>query len=189
MRKYHKRETARGNHSLQGVNSAVVTVPDLRSFWTVNVQTTRTYDARFGILYEPDALSRSMAQLGLTRPLSTAWELVPWSFVADWVFEFGKYLDAIQPAGLTKTLCAWGSTRDTIVKTASVIGRTVTSPDPVRETFVASWSGGSTITSTVKSRYIWEPSIPLRPAFGSGLSQLRSADLAALTLQAIRTRF
>nr|UUW21307.1 MAG: maturation protein [Sanya fiers-like virus 19] len=34
-------------------------------------------------------------QLGLTNPLGTAWEAVPWSFVIDWVLPVGAFLSAM----------------------------------------------------------------------------------------------
>jgi len=43
-------------------------------------------------------------RLGLTNPLSLAWELVPLSFVLDWFIPIGTFLDGIiQPFGLTWT--------------------------------------------------------------------------------------
>jgi len=36
----------------------------------------------------------SLKQFGLANPLSIAWELVPWSFVVDWVLPVGEFLDA-----------------------------------------------------------------------------------------------
>lgn len=33
------------------------------------------------------------SQLGLTNPLSLAWELMPWSFAIDWCFPLGQYFD------------------------------------------------------------------------------------------------
>jgi hypothetical protein len=35
------------------------------------------------------------ASLGLTNPLSVAWEVTPWSFVADWIYPVGKVLDTL----------------------------------------------------------------------------------------------
>lgn len=43
------------------------------------------------------------ALAGLTDPLSVAWELLPWSFVADWVIPVGAYLSA---RGLAQSLQA-----------------------------------------------------------------------------------
>lgn len=35
------------------------------------------------------------AQLGLTDPLTLAWELLPWSFVVDWFLPIGDYLQSL----------------------------------------------------------------------------------------------
>jgi hypothetical protein len=38
--------------------------------------------------------TRSLHQIGLTNPLSVAWELVPWSFAIDWFIPVGNTLEA-----------------------------------------------------------------------------------------------
>jgi hypothetical protein len=44
---------------------------------------------------------RALNQLGLLNPASLAWELVPWSFVVDWLVPIGPVLEAFTaPAGL-----------------------------------------------------------------------------------------
>jgi len=42
-----------------------------------------------------DLPTSTLAQLGLTNPLSIAWELLPWSFVADWFIPIGDYLSSL----------------------------------------------------------------------------------------------
>jgi len=186
---YNPRYTARGNVSIQGQATAVKQLGIYHGFIPVTVQTTRTFEARYGILYESDLLSRAMAGLGLTRPFSSAWQLMPWSFVADWFLNFGRYLDAIQPSGLTKTLSAWGSTRDTVVVTWIPGTYTQTSAPPPNETWTGSWTGSLLTQETTKHRFPWSTSLPLRPGFGQGFSQMRSVDFAALVLQRIRAKF
>lgn len=45
--------------------------------------------------------ARSLNQLGLLNPFGLAWELVPWSFVVDWLLPIGPVLNALSaPAGL-----------------------------------------------------------------------------------------
>lgn len=39
--------------------------------------------------------SGTLAQLGITNPLELAWELLPWSFVADWFVPIGDYLSSL----------------------------------------------------------------------------------------------
>ncbi len=45
------------------------------------------------------------AQLGLLNPENVAWELLPWSFVADWFIPIGSYLDARAVQSLTSGVC------------------------------------------------------------------------------------
>lgn len=51
---------------------------------------------------DPDhATLRALNQLGLVNPLALAWDLVPFSFVLDWVLPIGSTLNALTaPAGL-----------------------------------------------------------------------------------------
>lgn len=50
--------------------------------------------ARIDALPEND-LEMSLASLGVTNPLLIAWELVPYSFVVDWVLPVGAWLEQI----------------------------------------------------------------------------------------------
>lgn len=40
-------------------------------------------------------LTMSLSSLGVTNPLLVAWELVPYSFVVDWAFPIGNWLDSL----------------------------------------------------------------------------------------------
>ena len=40
-------------------------------------------------------LTMSLTSLGITNPLLVAWELVPYSFVVDWVLPVGQWLDSL----------------------------------------------------------------------------------------------
>lgn len=45
--------------------------------------------------------ARALNQLGLLNPLSLVWEIMPWSFVVDWMVPIGPVLSALTaPAGL-----------------------------------------------------------------------------------------
>jgi len=57
--------------------------------WEINSSTSRQIKA---ILTETLSTPRAM---GLTDPLSVAWELTPFSFVADWFIPIGTYLEAL----------------------------------------------------------------------------------------------
>jgi len=51
------------------------------------------YRATNRIIYEMTEDISTARSLGLLDPLSVAWELMPWSFVADWFIPIGTYLD------------------------------------------------------------------------------------------------
>lgn len=38
---------------------------------------------------------KTLSELGITNPLSVAWEIVPWSFVIDWMIPVGNYLGGL----------------------------------------------------------------------------------------------
>ncbi len=43
----------------------------------------------------PDIALAEPAALGFTNPLTVAWEVTPWSFVVDWFYPVGNYLDQL----------------------------------------------------------------------------------------------
>lgn len=185
------RKTARGSYSLASTGSLVTQiVGGGMPTETALVQHQRTVSktVRYGLLYETSAFMSGAGSLGLTRPLSTAWELVPYSFVFDWFLNVGGWLDAIQPSGATKNLCTWESTRLITTDTVTVAGSGTTDRWNRSEGDRWTWScnGQLTSTETTKSRHPWGASVPTFPALGSGFNTLRSFDFAALVLQKIR---
>lgn len=187
-RKYNPRNTARA----EVFSSGSVVVTNKRNldkgYFDEIVTTTRIFKTRVGILYDSDAASRALAGLGLTRPLSMAWELVPYSFVADWLLDVGTWLDAMQPAGFNRNLCAWVSTVEVLAQTI-VLGPFVrTKVDAQYETTSTFSNEWLSRTQTTKSRLAWEPTLPKYPALGSGFNSIRSFDLASLVMQKMRIR-
>lgn len=54
-----------------------------------------TYFHKRRIICRYTSSSFAVHEIGLCDPLSIAWELLPWSFVADWFIPIGTYLDVI----------------------------------------------------------------------------------------------
>jgi hypothetical protein len=50
---------------------------------------------RLDFLQSNSAPIGTLTQLGITNPLELAWELLPWSFVADWFVPVGDYLSSL----------------------------------------------------------------------------------------------
>jgi hypothetical protein len=62
-------------------------------------RTTNQQDVKIGCRYAvDDQLKAFLSQTGFTNPLNLAWEILPFSFVADWALPIGPYLE---------TLSAW----------------------------------------------------------------------------------
>lgn len=106
----------------------------------------------------------TLAQLGVSNPLSIAWELVPWSFVADWFIPIGDFLD-IRDADLGWSFL--GGSRS-VKSTTTVTGVTGT----LRSSY-APWPvfGSATISGRSRqmqfSRYVYSgtPSVGLPSDF------------------------
>jgi hypothetical protein len=45
------------------------------------------------VLYFSQEGQHDLSELGLINPVSIAWELLPWSFVLDWILPIGNYLN------------------------------------------------------------------------------------------------
>jgi hypothetical protein len=91
--------TARGSSLLE---SEVTTAEDtsISQIWSLPV----TRDTRTGIRQEvkvrydavlTDREYRKLSDVGVTDPLVTAWELLPYSFVVDWFLGVGDFLDGV----------------------------------------------------------------------------------------------
>lgn len=66
----------------------------------------------------PDIVLAEPAALGVTNPLTVAWEVTPWSFVVDWFLPIGAYLEQLSAdhgwhfhdgclSAITKSNVAW----------------------------------------------------------------------------------
>lgn len=59
-------------------------------------ETLTRHRARVGIRYKvDDHLKAFLAQTGFTNPLNLAWEILPFSFVVDWLLPIGPYLETL----------------------------------------------------------------------------------------------
>jgi hypothetical protein len=50
---------------------------------------------KYVVYYSTPVGTHSLTQIGLTNPLLIAWELTPWSFVADWILPLGNYISTL----------------------------------------------------------------------------------------------
>lgn len=154
--------------------------------WTVDDKIR----ASAGIIYELDARKISdniSAFFGLRAsdlPV-TAWNLIPFSFVADWSLNVGDWLTAITPQPGFHTLGSW---------TTTVHDRTRTYDPGVAEykynsKYDAGYYGGSLTKETTIIR-VKTPQLPQWPSFtGIHLSMNQQIDSAALLMKPVMALF
>lgn len=186
-----ERRTARGRYTVQGQATSVIEVANPNGIGRnipVTLMTAVTKDVRYGILYDISLFMSGVGQLGLLRPLKTAWELVPYSFVFDWGLQVGKWLDAAQPSGAHRILSAWKSVRITTVHTLHIADSGSHSRSPDSEYWTWDISAGATLVTVVKQRSPWNASLPKFPPLGTGFNKLRSFDFFSLVLQKLKIK-
>lgn len=87
------RATVKASHSRKETSDRLLTSAYGGCYVEVNKQTTTSYKAMTRLDYVlRNPLLATMSQVGVTNPLEVAWELVPFSFVADWFVPVGRYL-------------------------------------------------------------------------------------------------
>jgi hypothetical protein len=104
------RETSRGmaqdQESLSSADS-----PSGDTYVISEVSTNRKVSVRAGVLYEytrsPDTFG-----VGLREIPNVIWEIIPYSFVADWFVNINSYIDAIVPVAGIRKLGSWTTVRE-----------------------------------------------------------------------------
>lgn len=141
---------------------------------------------RNGLLYESELTSfNKLASLGITRPATVLWELIPFSFVLDRFINIGTWLDAIQPAGLTRTLAAWESIETTVTDHYFTTGAVQRSGLYGTRTRNASYTLDFKQVSKTKTRTPWDAK-PAFPRWDPYFNLRHAGDYAALLTQKLR---
>lgn len=111
------RQTFRGHDSNSGYEEYVNTVNTNVANYVSGASTIRTdykvrvdfdYIGRAGLIssYKPGLQGRLGLELG--DLLSAGYELIPYSFVLDWLLDIGTFLEALSPAGKpSESLASW----------------------------------------------------------------------------------
>jgi hypothetical protein len=148
---------------------------------------TLSIEVRTGILYEHDLqLAQYVWGDTLSDVPATAWELVPFSFVADWFVNVGTFIEAITPKAGVKTLAAWSRVKHTRTRTRVCSEMHhfdtswVTTRLPVEPDFVA-------VESTIRSVGVGYPRLVVKAgSLRAVLSDARALDAIALLTQQLR---
>lgn len=135
--------------------------------WNVEYRKTleASYSVRAGVLYEYTWNMQRSLGLDLAAVPVTAWELVPFSFVADWFGNFGSWIEAVTPKAGVKVLTSWQVTREKIIFTCDVTGSAFNDSGCM----VATGCPGLTL-SEVKESVVRIPGVS--PSFSSRLNTI-----------------
>jgi hypothetical protein len=179
-----KRQTFRGKYSLfkQGSTTGTTSTWSTRFNWEQSA--SDVVNIRAGILMEETLDLPTTLGVDGSGLLSLPWELVPFSFVADWFINVGSFIGGLVPYLTKHPLATWYSvdrTRATVWKITST-----TAVNPASYTIVRPAQELRTATFVDKVRYpiLPMPSIRLKPqALQNVFSDLRGLDAAALAMQ------
>lgn len=113
------------------------------------------------------------------NPVVTGYELLPWSYMADWVIGVGTWLEAMSFLLFAKDYQADGGQLVTVERTSDVAGFVPYTGDS------NTYSGTITVSATCKATYCWRKPmrVPLEPQRGSGLDNLKLMDVIAMMRQ------
>jgi len=180
------RASVRGERSSQRTLTHTVTDAPLIVSWVVDLAGTGTQKiaCSAGVLYQclTGNPSEKLAQdfrLGSDSLLQTAWEVIPFSFVADWFFNVGAWLEAIVPNPnilIRGSWCTVRNERKFSFSSSNFHGRHAVDYDETGS-FGSSHYSSVTLTRTTNPDF---PTIPLPPPNFNFSSVTHAIDGVAL---------
>jgi len=127
---------------------------------SLRYRVVRTVETQTKAWLEVEASNRTLMRLeqfGLANPAALAWELIPFSFVADWFVGVGDYLNA-QTALLGLTVVDGGTSQLSI--RTSICSATGIGPGNYNRSVRGQLPSGAMVISRKYSRQVWRGSPP-----------------------------
>lgn len=148
----------------------------VRSTGTLTVH--REVNARSGVLSVIENISH-LQKWGADRWASTAYEVMPLSFVLDWFFNVGKVISSWEPTTGMKHLASWVVVCDTVTQVVTISGTECLWPTSNIQEKVFTASGSAMKVTKTKYR-IPNPQRPVLPRFDMKLDALKILDLGLI---------
>lgn len=155
----------------------------------VTDKTTYMHSVRYEIggSYTPSSEHiESLSRLTSLNPLSIAWELLPFSFVADWFIDVGGYLRSVESAMVANLGTFTGYLTATSLKRNTQSISYSGALDPETDIRTMGSRTGSVETKTFDRGVLTNPPYPKRPSFHANLGSGRLLNAAALISQLIK---
>lgn len=185
-----ERLTARGREYHVGGSEQVISVPPTPNSnsigVTAKITSKETIKARAGCLYIVDAqLSSFLDVLGLDQPVEALYELIPFSFILDWVFSIGDLLESWFKSSGLNVLQSWVTLQVETTRTCKVLSAKLYPESSVYKWPNQNFELGS---STSSVQWKWRqpnPQLPMIPRFDLKLDLAKIIDLGAILRSSI----
>lgn len=183
--KVKERHTYRGSYSLnaQSASSGTISWNAGNHSWIQS--NTDNVSIRGGLLFQEEVIRKSTA-LGLTAGgmLAVPWEIVPFSFVADWFVNVGSFLQGFATSYYKFPLGSWYTVRRERTATWKVTGTTLPTPTGYTLQKPATEERFGRVVDKYRAYPLPGPSLTLKPqSFDKVLADLRIVDSFALAAQ------
>lgn len=153
------RDTKRGRHTSRATQTLQASELGMPCIWAhgdldTTYQDTYTDEVilKCGLIYNAELQTTDYLGLNLRSIPTSAWELIPFSFVVDWFLNAQHYIRAMSAHGLNAKGGAYTVVTRTYTAQRAIIG-SVIARSPANSTLLRPMSGSQTIVRRVKIRY------------------------------------
>jgi len=178
------RNTSRGTFSLYASKSTPGTMTYNASKNAYSTTVEDSYEVSCGVVID-EIISMSQA-LGVDASgmLALPWELVPYSFVADWFLNVNSFLRAVVPFTSKRPIGSWTKTKRTQTVRFNITGSEAATPSAFQLLRGASETWQTTWITTTRLPGISGPSLVFKPfAYQDVLADARVIDSLTLLTQ------
>lgn len=148
--------------------------------WKVSYRLFDDIHVRGYVLYDVGLNYQRLRHFGLDSIVTTAWELLPFSFIADWFIPIGDWLESIEPKAGVHILASGCVEHRTITRSRVVTEYVPSTDGHLYVEYPSSLVGYSDVTvEKLVERYIHLP-LPTFPSIDVKLNVTRALDAIAL---------
>lgn len=151
----------------------------------LKIERSSAVTARAGVMYAiEENLDTLSTLLGLDQPVASAYELIPFSFVLDWVVGIGDWLQSLTKSSGLSVLSSWVTlTYKESLKVKPLNPRLRSLVCGGHSWSLTEWKPGSHVSEVERVWRFPDPDIPLLPSFDLKLDITKILDLGFILRQ------